>query len=115
MLTRREVAVGKFYINDNKQAVREVVEVIDRRWVKFNAYSLTSGRLTRGPHQMCAHDQMIHWADREATPEECATLEHEQANEIFVSADSENADTDMVHDVMKAQTLAEIRHHTPPG
>jgi hypothetical protein len=115
MLTRREISAGKFYVNEHKQAAREVVEVTDRKWIKFNAYSLKTGRLTRGPHQTCGRDEMIHWADREATPEECAMLEQDQANEIFISNENENVADQAVNETIKAQTLTEFRNHTPPG
>lgn len=115
MLTRREISVGKFYVNESKQAAREVVEVTDRKWIKFNAYSLKTGRLTHGPHQICERDEMIHWADREATPEECAMLEQDQANNIFISPENENVVDHATYELIKAQTLEEFRNHTPHG
>ena len=115
MLTRREISAGKFYINENKQAAREVVEVMDRKQIKFNAYSLKTGRLMHGPHQICGRDQMIQWADREATREECAALESDKANDIFISKENENQTEDAVHEIIKAQTLTEYRNHTPHG
>lgn len=115
MLKRREVSAGKIYVNEEKQIARDVVEVVNPGQVKFNEYNLRNGRLMRGLHQVCRRDQMIRWADREATPQERTSLESDKATDIFVTAENEALPTEEVHETVKAQMLTETRHHTPTG
>ena len=74
MLKDTMIVVGKSYVNQDARMVREVVEEIDGRRVKFNAFNLDTGKLIPSPHQVCRKSQLARWADRETTPSETAKL-----------------------------------------
>ncbi len=74
MLKDEIIVVGKSYVNERARIVREVVEDVDGRRIKFNAFELDSGKLIPSPHQICHKSQLARWADREARPREIAKL-----------------------------------------
>lgn len=115
MLTRREVSIGKCYVNEKENIAREVVDVVNRQMVKYNIYNLRTGRLLRQPHQTCLQSQMVRWADREATDEEYAKLQLDEAKEIFRSQENEIQPDQNTSEIIKSQSLTEIRHLTPNG
>ncbi len=45
MLRKQNIAVGRSYVNEGAHIAREVVEEVDRRKVKYNAFDLVDGRL----------------------------------------------------------------------
>jgi hypothetical protein len=115
MLTRRDVGIGKCYVNEKEHIAREVVDVIDHRIVKYNTYNLKTGKLLLQPHQTCPKSQMIRWADREATDIECSKLQLNEAKEIFSSKANEIQPDRITGEIVKSQSLTEIRHLTPNG
>jgi hypothetical protein len=74
MLDRRDITVGRCYVNERDGTAREVVEELDRQKVKYNAFDLTTGRLAPEPHQICFKGELASWASREANPREIAML-----------------------------------------
>jgi hypothetical protein len=115
MLTRRDVSIGKCYIKDKAQIAREVIAVTHHRKVVYNVYNLRTGKLLSMPHQICPRNQMIRWADREATPEEYAKLERDEAVAIFESKQNQSRMDDALIETTRSQSLTEIRHLTPAG
>ena len=81
MLPRRELKVGKGYINEEMWLVREVIQLRPMT-VKYHTYHLSTGQLCGAPHE-CKKDQFIHWADREATEDEMANLQYEEAEALY--------------------------------
>ncbi len=66
MLKDFEIRVGKSYVNERACVAREVVEEVDDRKVKYNAFDLITGQLVSVPFQICFKTQISRWADREA-------------------------------------------------
>ena len=89
MLNRRDVNVGKWYVKDKTRIAREVIALVSRRKVVYNAYDLRTGKLVRTPHQICPSKQLVRWADREARPEEFAKIKHDESLAIFGSEEGE--------------------------
>jgi len=85
MLPRRELNVGKSYVNENEWIVREVVG-IGRMNVKYKAYDLNTGKFHGSP-RVCQKKTFIHWADREATHEETKNLHHDEAHALYETRD----------------------------
>jgi hypothetical protein len=71
---KQNIAVGRSYVNEDAHIAREVVEEIDRRKVKYNAFDLVDGRLIPAAMQTCRKSDLAHWADREANPAEIARI-----------------------------------------
>ncbi len=83
MLKRREILVGKCYVNEGRRAARQVVEAVDRFRVKYNEHDLATGRLLRAPHRVCRKRELVHWANREATSEEATRLDRDEIEQVF--------------------------------
>lgn len=115
MLTRRDVSIGKCYIKDKAQIAREVIAVTHHRKVVYNVYDLRTGKLLSMPHQICPRNQMIRWADREATPEEYAKLERDETMAIFESKQKESRSDDRLIETTRARSITGIRYLTPTG
>jgi ABC-type cobalt transport system substrate-binding protein len=74
VLRKQDIAVGRSYVNESAHVAREVIEEIDRRKVKYNAFDLLDGRLIPAAMQTCRKSELAHWADREAKPDEIARI-----------------------------------------
>jgi hypothetical protein len=81
MLRRRDVTVGKCYVNNARKIAREVVSS-DREIVSFNTYHLATGN-SCGATNECTRDDFIRWADREASPTEMADLQYKEMDALF--------------------------------
>jgi len=81
MLRRQEVTIGKCYVNDARNIAREVVSANDET-VRFYNYHMQTGNSCGSPSE-CARDEFIHWADREATPAEMASLQYQEMDALF--------------------------------
>ena len=81
MLPRRELNVGKSYVNENEGIAREVVE-LDRTTVKYKTYLLGTGK-TYGASRVCEKKAFIRWADREATHGETSNLQHHEVDALY--------------------------------
>ena len=73
-MRKQNIAVDRSYVNEKEQIAREVVEEIDQRKVKYNAFDLKDGRLTPAVRQTCRKSDMAHWADREANLDEIVKM-----------------------------------------
>ncbi|NJC94729.1 MAG: hypothetical protein C3F07_14510 [Anaerolineales bacterium] len=115
MLNRRDVSVGKYYVNDRDHTVREVITVMHHNKVVYNAYDLRSGNLLRAPAQICHKARMIRWADREARPEEVAKLKRDEATAVFEHGEQGFKIEDVIPETNKAHAQTELRNLTPSG
>ncbi len=73
-MLKAEIVIGKSYVNESARVIREVVEEVDRRHVKYFAFELESGRLLPARRQVCERRQLARWANREARPAEIARI-----------------------------------------
>lgn len=74
MLRSRKVTAGKYYVNNGRKIVREVLMINDKT-VIFNTYHLDTRNSCGSPSE-CMIPDFIRWADHEATPTEIASLQH---------------------------------------
>ena len=65
-MLKEEIVVGKSYVNEHARVIREVIEEVDTRHIRYNAFDLGTGKLIPAPHQVCHRREMARWADREA-------------------------------------------------
>jgi hypothetical protein len=82
MLARRAIEAGKCYVNEERQRTREVLKV-DHQTIHFCTYDLETGKLHGSPGRQCTRDEIIRWADREATAVETASLHREEYEALF--------------------------------
>jgi len=82
MLARREIEVGKYYVNEDRQRAREVLQV-DQQTVHFSTYDLETGKLCGAPYRRCTRTEIIAWADREATVTEADKLQRDELEALF--------------------------------
>ncbi len=73
-MLKEEIAVGKAYVNEGACIIREVIEEVDSRHVKYMVFELDTGRLLPARHQVCGKRELRNWADREARPQEVARM-----------------------------------------
>ncbi len=69
-MLKEEIVVGKSYVNEGACIIREIVEEIDDRQVRYNVFELESGRLLPARHRVCSRNELRRWADRETMPQE---------------------------------------------
>ena len=74
MLKHEVIVVGKAYVNEDAGVIREVVEDVDGRRVRFNTFDLETGTLIPAPPQVCHKSRLARWADRAARPYETARV-----------------------------------------
>src|SRR5512142_2995994 len=74
LMLKEEIVVGKSYVNEGACLIREVIEEVDSRHVKYSAFELDSGPWLPARHSVCSRRDMQRWADREARPHEEARL-----------------------------------------
>ena len=85
MLRKRDVIVGKFYVNNERRIAREVLET-SRQTIKFNTYHLDTGN-SCGSSSECPAEDFVRWATREASPAELAFLHFQGKQAQFHEAD----------------------------
>lgn len=73
MLPGQKVIVGKYYVNDDINIVRKVLDV-KATAVTFVSYHFDTGN-SAGIPSVCMKQHFAHWADREATSAEISILE----------------------------------------
>ncbi len=69
-MLKEEIVVGKAYVNERACIVREVIEEVDSRHVRYVAFELESGKLLPARHSLCGKRDLQRWADREADSRE---------------------------------------------
>ena len=82
MLARREITAGRCYVDDAGKLAREVLRV-QHQTVTYNQYDLTTGKLRGAPHGEIGRSELIRWASREATDEECSHLQRAEVRDLF--------------------------------
>ena len=73
MLRKRDIRVGKCYVNNTRTIVRQVVQV-NNQIILFNTYHLDTGYSCGSPSE-CLTQDFTHWVDCEASPTELARLQ----------------------------------------
>jgi hypothetical protein len=110
MLPRRELNVGKSYVNENERIAREVIE-LSRMSVSYATYDLNTGKLC-GASRRCMKRTLIQWADREATREEMANLQHHEADALYKTDDSiQRNETDLSLEQIQVVANSEMINH----
>ena len=85
MLRKRDVIVGKFYVNNERRIAREVLQT-SRQTIKFNTYHLDTGNSCGSPSE-CLVQDFVRWANREASPTELAFLHFQGRQAQFHEVD----------------------------
>lgn len=86
MLKRQAIRVGKLYVNNTRRVARAILEV-NTGMIKFNTYHLNSGNSCGSPSE-CTIQDFAHWADREASTAEIASVQNQQMEAEFRSPQS---------------------------
>lgn len=74
MLGKRDVIVGKFYVNNGRRIAREVLRTSEKI-ITFNNYHLDTGNSCGSPSE-CTVQDFVRWASDEASPAELAFLQN---------------------------------------
>ena len=85
MLARRELIVGRSYINEEQWMLREVLAV-GRTTVKYNTFRLNTGELC-GSSRQSTKRSFILWADREANADELVLLQQQEVDALYHTVD----------------------------
>lgn len=80
MLRKRDVRVGKFYVNNERRIAREVLHSKGKT-ILFNTYHMDTGN-SCGTPSICSVDDFVHWVDSEASPAEMIYLENLQYQDV---------------------------------
>ena len=81
MLRKRDITIGKFYVNNGRGVTREVLQISDQV-ITFNTYHLDTGNSCGSPSE-CTIQDFTHWADREASPSERASMQYQELEDRF--------------------------------
>jgi len=73
VLRKRNVIVGKFYVNNERRIAREVLRS-SQQTITFNTYHLDTGNSCGSPSE-CTVQDFIRWAIDEASPTELNFLQ----------------------------------------
>ena len=93
MLRKRDVTVGKCYVNNARNIAREVLST-NHEAVRFNNYHLGTGN-SCGSASECTQAEFLRWADREATPAEIANLQTQEMDALFRAPNHEALDRNL--------------------
>lgn len=96
-MLKEEIVVGKSYVNERACLLREVIEEMDSRHIKYSAFELDSGKWLPARHSICSRQDMQRWADRQARPHEQARIhpfEQEAWFDILLPAQHNAMDPD---------------------
>lgn len=85
MLRKRDVIVGKFYVNNERRIAREVLRT-NSRTITFNTYHLDTGYSCGSPSE-CTVESFVRWASSEASSSELAFLQHRVMEAQLYAAD----------------------------
>lgn len=75
-----EIQNGRFYVNESKGLVREIVDVRDDGYVEYFSYWLADG-VCDGLLGVCQRQTLATWASREATANEVAGLKRSEGRQ----------------------------------
>jgi|WetSurMetagenome_2_1015567.scaffolds.fasta_scaffold1529844_1 hypothetical protein len=73
MLQKKDVIVGKFYVNHGRRIAREVLQT-SGKIITFNNYHLDTGNSCGSPSE-CTVQDFMRWAIDEASPAELSFLQ----------------------------------------
>jgi len=88
MLRKKDLSVGKCYVNYGRKVARAILVVSDQI-VTFITYHLDTGN-SCGSASECTSTDFIRWADHEATPAEIAKLESQKMEVLTHAPQSPN-------------------------
>jgi len=88
MLRKQAITVGKWYVNNTRRIARAVLGA-DEKTIQFNTHHLDSGN-SCGSSSECTRQEFVHWADREASPTETASLQNQKLEAEFRAPQSSN-------------------------
>ena len=91
MLRRQAITVGKWYVNNDRNIARAVLEA-DEETIQFNTHHLDSGN-SCGSSSECTRQAFARWADREASPAEKISLQNQNTEADFGEPQSSNWET----------------------
>jgi hypothetical protein len=81
MLRKQAIIVGKYYVNNSRKVAREVLGADDKT-VRFITHHLDTGN-SCGSASECTRQDFIHWANREATSAEIASVQAQEMEAHF--------------------------------
>ena len=81
MLRKRDITVGKFYVNEGRKIAREVLRT-NSEVVIFNTYHLNTGYSSGSPSE-CKVQDFARWAEREASFAEVASTQYLEPEDQF--------------------------------
>ena len=81
MLRKKDLSVGKCYVNYGRKVARAILVVSDQI-VTFITYHLDTGN-SCGSASECTSTDFIRWADHEATPAEIAKMKSHGMDALF--------------------------------
>ena len=81
MLRKRDMIVGKFYVNKERKIAREVLQT-GKQIITFNTYHLDTGNSCGSPSE-CTVQDFMRWANDEASPAELTFLQDKNMDELF--------------------------------
>jgi len=81
MLRKRDITVGKFYVNNGRKIAREVLRA-DGEVIIFNTYHLDAGYSHDSPSE-CKMEDFVRWADREASFTEVVSTQYQELEDQF--------------------------------
>ncbi len=110
-MLKEEIVVGKSYVNEGACIIREIVEEIDGRHVRYNVFELESGRLLPARHRVCSRHEFQRWADRQTMPQERLRI---HPYEPFASAADSSRPFSLLPEEARAAADAAPGAHTFP-
>lgn len=78
MLQIQQITAGKFYVNNSRMIMREVVTVHGQT-ILFKTHHLDTGNSCGSPSR-CKVMDFLNWADHEATSTELTSLRYRKGN-----------------------------------
>lgn len=81
MLRKRDMIVGKFYVNKERKIAREVLRA-SKQIITFNTYHLDTGNSCGSPSE-CTVQDFMRWANGEASPAELTFLQDRSVEAQF--------------------------------
>ncbi len=112
-MLKEEIVVGKSYVNEGACIIREVIEELDSRHVKYVVFELETGRMLPARHRVCGKRELRQWADRETKPQEVARM-HPFESAQQSAAPSSSMEARLHPDEARAIADAVLGTHTFP-
>jgi len=81
MLQKKDIATGKYYVNNERRIIREVLRLNSHNII-FKAYHLDTGFSCGFPSE-CTIQDFARWADRVASFTELASAQYQELEDRF--------------------------------